>query len=68
MYTGLKDLSDPTSGMLAAHMSDVDVPVTGYYTFPLDEYAYVASNKYFGVVAAVHSENSPYVIPVETAM
>ena len=72
VYTGLTDLSDPTSGTLSgtlsAHMTEENVPITGYYTFPLDDYARVESGEYFGVVASVYSENNPYIIPVETAM
>ncbi len=67
IYTGLTDLHDPTSGELASYKK-VTPSMTGYLTIDLDDYADVETGEDFSVVAAIYNEDTPYVIPVETAM
>ncbi len=67
VYTGLTDTSDPTSGIPSA-VTRGKQSLTGYFTIPLDDYAIAEPNEYFSVVVKLYSENSPYVIPLETCI
>ncbi|NLT10735.1 MAG: hypothetical protein GXY08_14755 [Ruminococcus sp.] len=67
IYTGLTNPTDPTSGELASYKK-ITSPLTGCITIDLDDYADVETGEDFSVVAAIYNEDTPYVIPVETAM
>ncbi|MDE6518950.1 MAG: hypothetical protein K2K91_00600 [Ruminococcus sp.] len=67
VYTNLTDVSNPTSGTPSA-VTRGHQELTGYFTLPLDNYAIVGEDEDFSVVVKLYSENSPYVIPVETSL
>ncbi|MDE7364982.1 MAG: hypothetical protein K2N27_08915 [Ruminococcus sp.] len=67
VYTNLTDVSNPTSGTPSA-VTRGHQELTGYFTLPLDDYAIVGEDEDFSVVVKLYSENSPYVIPVETSL
>lgn len=67
VYTNLAENSSPTSGTPVA-ITRGKQSLTGYITIPLDDYAYIEADTYFSVVVKLYSENSPYVIPVETCL
>lgn len=67
VYTNLEDISVPTSGTPTA-VTRGKQSLTGYFTIPLDDYAYIEEDTYFSVVVKLYSENSPYVIPLETCL
>lgn len=67
VYTNLEDNSSPVSGTPTA-VTRGKQSLTGYVTIPLDDYAYIEEGTYFSVVVKLYSENSPYVIPVETCI
>ncbi|MCM1133179.1 MAG: lectin like domain-containing protein [Ruminococcus flavefaciens] len=67
VYTELDDISDPTSGTPST-VTKGHCSLTGYFTLELDEDVIVEPDEYFSVVVKLYSENSPYVIPIETAI
>lgn len=67
VYTGLTDISDPTSGMPSA-VTKGNQALTGYFTLELDENVIVEPDEDFSVVVKLYSENSPFVIPLETCI
>ena len=67
IYTNVTDCSDPTSGELAAVKSGHS-DLTGYFTIDLDEPVYIDGETKFAVAMKLSCPDSPYVIPLETAL
>lgn len=67
VYTNLTDISNPISGTPST-VTKGHQELTGYFTLPLDDYAFVGEDENFSVVVKLYSENSPFVIPIETSL
>lgn len=67
VYTNLTDKSNPVSGTPSKVTKGMQA-LTGYFNIPLDDYVLVESDTDFSVVVKMYSENSPYVIPIETSL
>lgn len=67
IYSGLTDKSDPVSGTPSAVTSGV-VDVTGIVTLELDEAVLIEEGESFSAVVKFYSEESPYVVPIESVL
>lgn len=67
VYTNLTDKSDATSGT-PSKVTKGTQALTGYFNIPLDDYVIVEPDTDFSVVVKLYSENSPFVIPIETSL
>lgn len=67
VYTNLTDISNPVSGTPSV-VTKGHQELTGYFTLPLDDYAFIGEDEDFSVVVKLYSENSPFVIPIETSL
>lgn len=67
VYTNLTDKSNPISGTPSAVTRGTQA-LTGYFNIPLDDYVCIEPETDFSVVVKLYSENSPYVIPIETSL
>lgn len=66
IYSGLEDVSDPTSGTGYTAASGVS-GLAGYQTVELDEDVYVEQGD-FSVVVKAYCADTPFVIPIETSL
>lgn len=67
VYTGITDMTDPTSGTPSAVTSGVS-ELTGYITIELDNDIIVEAGESFAVSVKMYCEDSKFVIPLETSM
>lgn len=67
IYTGLTDKNVPSSGKPSA-VTKGTAELTGTLTIDLDENVTVKAGETFSVVMKAYSEESPYVIPVESSL
>lgn len=67
VYTNLTDKSNPVSGT-PSKVTKGTQALTGYFNIPLDNYVIIEPDTDFSVVVKMYSENSPYVIPIETSL
>lgn len=67
VYTDLSDVSDPSSGIASSVTSGVS-DMTGYITIELDENVLVQAGEQFAVSVKLYSDESEFVIPIETCM
>lgn len=67
LYTGLTDVSIPTSGKASATTKGVQ-SIPGTVTIELDENVVINGGDYYSVVVKLYSAESPYVVPVESVL
>ncbi len=67
VYTDLTDAADPTSGT-ASSVTKGTCSLTGYMTLPLDSSVDVRGGESFSAVVKMYCADSPFVVPLETAM
>lgn len=67
VYSDIKDPSDPCSGT-PSEVTSGTADKCGYVTIELDKSVYVKQDSSFSIVVKLFSEQSPYVIPIETCI
>ena len=67
IYSDLNDMANPVSGQASTVTKGI-VDVTGTVTLELDEAVTVEEGEHFSAVMKLYSENSPYVVPVESVI
>lgn len=67
IYTELTDVSIPTSGKASSTTKGVQ-SIPGTVTIELDENVVIKDGDYYSVVVRLYSEESPYVLPIESVL